>query len=73
MKANLKKQQKACDDFNKKYPVGTEVMLKKDFIDEPIKTKVKSEAWVMSGHTAVAFFDGVSGCYDVSCVRGLCV
>ncbi|SEN71867.1 hypothetical protein [Nitrosomonas marina] len=67
-KPNLKKLQKECDDFNAKYPVGTAVLLKKDFVDEPVKTVVRHEAYVLSGHTAVAFFEGVSGCYDISCV-----
>lgn len=55
--------QKLCDDFNTKYPVGTEVMLKKDFEDQPIQTTVRNEAYVMSGHSAVAFFKGISGSY----------
>lgn len=69
-KPNLKKLQKECDDFNEKYPVGTEVLLKKDFVDEPVKTSVRHEAYVLSGHSAVAFFNGVSGCYAISSVIG---
>jgi hypothetical protein len=71
MKPNTKKLQKECDAFNKKYPVGTPVFLKKDFVDEPVKTKVDREAFVLSGHSAVAFFDGISGCYLITHVRGL--
>jgi len=67
MKHNLKK---LCNDFNKKYPVGTAVMLKKDFVEDPIKTRVKVEAYVLSGHSAVSFFEGIRGCYDISCVIG---
>lgn len=70
-KPNIKKLQNECDDFNKKYPIGTPVLLKKDFVDEPIKTKVDREAFVLSGHSTVAFFEGISGCYLISCVRGL--
>jgi hypothetical protein len=70
-KPNLKKLQKKCDDFNKKYPVGTAVYLKKDFIDDPVKTVVRQRAYVMHGHSAVAFFDAVTGNYDISCVTGL--
>ncbi len=62
--------QKQCDDFNKKYPVGTDVLLKKDFDPVLFKTKIRSEAYVLSGHTAVAFFEGVSGCYDIESVKG---
>jgi len=72
MKTNVKKLQKLCDEFNRKYPVGTAVRLKKDFVDEPVNTKVRNEAYVLSGHSAVAFFDGVSGSYDISCVKGPC-
>ena len=64
MKPNVAKMQKLCDDFNTKYPVGTPVQLKKDF-DDWIKTKVKNEAYILSGHTPVAFFEGVSGCYAI--------
>jgi len=70
-KPNLKKLQKECDDFNAKYPIGTAVMLKKDFVDKPISTTVTHAAYVMCGHSAVAFFKGISGCYDISAVKGL--
>lgn len=62
--------EKLCNDFNKKYPIGTEILLKKDFVGEPVRTKVASEAFVLSGHSAVAFFEGTSGCYLISCVKG---
>ena len=71
-KPDVKKMQKQCDDFNAKYPVGTAVMLKKDFVDEPVKTAVRHEAYIMSGHSAVAFFEGISGSYLIDCVTGLC-
>ena len=70
-KPNAKKLQKECDDFNKKYPVGTSVFLKKDFVDEPVETKVREAAFILSGHSAVAFFSGVSGCYLISHVKSL--
>ena len=69
-KPNINKLQKQCDIFNKKYPVGTPVLLKKDFVNEPVKTKVSHAAYVMSGHSAVAFFDGISGSYLIDCVKG---
>ena len=62
-KPNVKKLQAACDAFNKKYPVGTKVLLKKDFVEELFPTIVRHEAYVLSGHSAVAFFTGVSGSY----------
>lgn len=71
-KPNIKKLQKECDDFNEKYPLETHVLLKKDFVDEPVKTAVKHVAYVLSGHSAVAFFEGISGSYLISCVKGPC-
>jgi hypothetical protein len=69
-KPNVAKLQAKCDAFNEKCPVGTPVRLKKDFVDEPIMTTVKHPAYVMCGHSAVAFFEGVSGCYDIRCASG---
>jgi hypothetical protein len=69
-KPNIEKLQKLCDDFNTKYPVGMTVMLKKDFADEPVLTKVRHAAYVLSGHSAVAFFENVSGCYLIDRVTG---
>ena len=71
MRPNIKTLQKECDDFNQKYPVGTDVFLKTDFVDEPVKTTVDHEAYILSGHSAVAFFKGISGCYLISFVKGL--
>ena len=62
--------EKEARDFNEKYPVGSEVLLMKDFQDDPIVTKVESAAYVLSGHTAVAFFENVSGCYSINSVVG---
>lgn len=62
--------QTACDEFNIKYPVCTEVLLKKDGVDEPVATKVRHEACVMGGHSAVAFFEGISGSYLADRVVG---
>jgi hypothetical protein len=69
-KPNPKKLQEQCDRFNEEYPVGTPVLLKKDFVDEPVKTKVTHAAYVMSGHSAVAFFEGISGSYLIDRVKG---
>ena len=68
MKApTLKELQKQVDDFNKNYPIGTPVRL----VDTAsnIETKVKTEAQIMARHTAVAWFEGVSGCWDVTYVK----
>ena len=56
--------QALVEDFNVKYPVGTRVLLKKDFGEE-VETKVQHAAYILSGHTPVAFFEGISGCYSI--------
>ncbi len=62
-KPNITKVQKICDEFNQKYPIGTYVILKKD--SGEFTTSVQSAAFVLGGHSAVAFFHGVSGCYAI--------
>lgn len=55
--------QSVCDRFNEKYPVGTSVTVQLDFRDEPFKTVTRSTAQVLSGHSAVIWLEGVTGCY----------
>ncbi len=57
-----KKLQAQCDRWNKKHPVGTPVVLLKDG-GQNVSTVTRSEAEVLSGHSAVIWLDGVSGCY----------
>jgi hypothetical protein len=54
--------QKDCDAWNAKHPVGTEVRIRLDsgHIQD---TKTRSEAQMLSGHTAVIWLEGISGCY----------
>jgi hypothetical protein len=54
--------QRQCDEFNARYPVGQTVSIRKDGGDGII-TKTRSEAQVLSGHSAVIWLDDVSGCY----------
>lgn len=61
--AKSKKLQAICDKFNAANPVGTAVLLKKDFQDELFPTKTRSTAQVMCGHSAVIWLENVSGCY----------
>ncbi len=56
------KLQEACDKFNKAYPVGTGVNVLLDG-GEIRQTVTTSEAQVLSGHSAVIWLKGVSGCY----------
>ncbi len=57
-----KSLQAQCDAFNADTPVGSEVLVKKD-IGPNVITKTRSEAQVLSGHTAVIWLEGISGCY----------
>ena len=60
---NIAKLQAQCDAFNAANPVGTRVMLQRDLAPLPIKTKTRSVAQVLSGHTSVIWLEGVAGCY----------
>lgn len=70
-KPNLAKLQKQCDDWNEVNPVGCDVELRRDFDDKLTKTKTRSEAQILSGHTAVIWLDGISGCYMLDRVKRL--
>lgn len=54
--------QTAVDAFNAKYPVGTKVFVKRDNGEGQVTT-TRSKADVLSGHSAVIWLDGISGCY----------
>ena len=56
------KLQKQCDNFNAKYKLGTKGWLHMDS-GEAKATCTRSEAQVLSGHSAVIWVKGVSGCY----------
>jgi hypothetical protein len=51
------------DRFNRDFPVGTPVILKKD--NGIVETVVESPAEVLGGHSAVGWFRGVRGCYSI--------
>lgn len=63
MGTNLRQLNKIVVDFNRKFPVGSEVFLRKD--SGEVRTRVQRPAIILSGHSAVAFFEGVSGCYAI--------
>lgn len=63
------KLKKTCDDWNAAHPVGTAVMVKLDGQDEPVATTTRSTAQILSGHSAVIWLDGISGCYLLTHVR----
>lgn len=59
----LKSLQGIVNKFNLLYPVGTPVLLRKD--TATVETVVRAPAEVLSGHSAVGWFEGVSGCYSI--------
>jgi hypothetical protein len=53
--------------WNSKYPVGTKVQVRKVLTDVAfIETVTTSEAYVLSGHSAVIMLKGISGCYALT-------
>lgn len=60
--------QKQCDEWNAANQVGAEVEVLKDN-GAVVQTKTRGKAYVMSGHTAVIFLEGISGCYLLGRVR----
>lgn len=63
MNKNLQIQTLLVDLFNAKYKIGDTVVLRKD--SGKVKTKVTGEAFLLGGHTAVAFFEEIPGCYAI--------
>ncbi len=62
-KPNLKKLQAECDAFNALCPAGGKVHVKLDNVDEPFETVTRSDAQILSGHSAVVWMENVRGCY----------
>ena len=55
--------QRECDRWNKANPVGTTVKYHPVIRGPKFAiTTTKSTAYVLSGHTAVLFVEGISGC-----------
>lgn len=63
---SLAELQAQCDAFNAAHAVGGRVAVNLDGKDTPLITTTRSEAQILSGHSAVVWMDGVSGCYDLS-------
>lgn len=49
-------------------PIGTDVIVSMDDGSET-RTKTRSEAQMMGGHSAVIWLEGISGCYHLKRVR----
>lgn len=65
---NIKALQRKCDDWNAVHGLGCKVQLTKDS-GEVVVTNTRSQAQVLSGHSAVIWLDGVSGCYALDRVK----
>lgn len=60
--------QKTVDDWNAEHEPGVDVIKTDDFGDET-RTKTRSCAEILGGHTAVIWLEGTAGCYDLDRVR----
>jgi hypothetical protein len=60
----LSELQRAVDHFNTDFPVGSKVLLRRDNGDD-LETEVIGAAEVLQGHSAVAWFEGITGCHDI--------
>jgi hypothetical protein len=54
--------------FNKMHPVGSNVIVVKD-LGEQVEATVLHPASILGGHTAVAWFSGIPGCYNLDRVQ----
>jgi len=54
--------------FNKAFAVGDTVLVERDN-GETLETITRSEAWNLSGHSAVVQLKGISGCYAIKRVK----
>lgn len=66
----LKTLQKIEADFNAKFPVGTEVDVRRDSGDVK-RTRTRSAAWIAGGHSVLVSLEGISGGYDVDRVSAV--
>lgn len=57
-----------ADEFNKSFPVGSDVIYTDDFGKEH-KTKTRSEAWTLGHGDAVVCIEGKSGGYDIQRIK----
>lgn len=60
----------AVDQFNASCPVGTKVSVMMDD-GSLVETTVRHEATILGDHTAVGWFEDISGCYMLSRARKL--
>jgi hypothetical protein len=62
--------QRDCDVFNKAFPVGSPVLYEEVVgLSDAKLYATRSEAQVLSGHTAVVWLEGKSGCVCIDHCR----
>jgi hypothetical protein len=59
--AQLRRQ---IERWNSRVAVGTKICVRLDSGEARITT-TRSEAYILSGHSAVIMLDGISGCYSL--------
>lgn len=64
--------ERQVDEWNAQHEIGTTVIVRRDSGQE-VRTETRSQAWVLSGHTAVIMLNGISGCYSLDRVRPVAV
>lgn len=62
--------QKDCDTWNAKHQIGAPVNVRMDN-GETTRTVTRSKAEMLSGHTAVIWLEGISGCYMLDRVKAV--
>lgn len=64
--------ERVCRGWNELYPIGTQVEYHPIIGDPEHRiTRTRSAAYVLSGHTAVVFVEGISGCVALEAVRAV--
>ncbi|HGO6128480.1 TPA: hypothetical protein ACK3RK_007065 [Burkholderia cepacia] len=72
MKKTSIRLERAVTDWNRQHGVGAFVKYHRIIGEgEGVATKTRSEAWVLSGHTAVVMVEGVSGCVALDAITPL--
>lgn len=66
---SIKTLSNLVEQFNTDYSIGDKVLIVKDSGSTETMT-VKSKAYVLGGHSAMVFFEEMSGCYDITRVTG---
>ena len=68
MQVSNERLESQVDAWNSKHAVGCAVVVTKD-CGEQFHTRTRSEAQVLSGHTAVILVEGIAGCYSLDRVK----